>query len=68
MQQSMHAEQDTVVQHIAETTPGGTLEQARGRAFIMFSRGVGMLLLADLQDGAWELPYDVITVPLYELL
>lgn len=65
MQESVHAAQDAVAQHIADTVPGGTLEQARGRAFIMFSRGVGMLVLADLQAGAWELPYDVVTLPLY---
>lgn len=66
MQQSFRALQDQFVVETMEMFPALTQDQARARVFLGQSRGAGVMLLADLQAGAWELPHDVVCVPLLE--
>ena len=66
MRQSVQAAQISVADQIREQKPELGTAQARGIMFIAFARGVGTLLLADLHPGAWELPFDVVAIPLYE--
>ena len=44
--------------------PGSTPDQARGWLHVEFGRGLGSAVLADLHPQAWDLPYDVVLVPL----
>lgn len=59
------AREDLLVYYMAEA-PGISVEQARAKAFLGLARGIGMPLLADLCPAASDLPYDVVSVPLFE--
>lgn len=66
MQASFQAAQSQILAEMMEMFPQLTEDQARARSFLALSRGTGIALLADLQPAAWELPLDVVTVPLVD--
>ena len=64
MQVSFADAQEQVQRETQEIFTHLTAEQASARAFFALARGAGVGLVADLHDGAWQLPHDVVTVPL----
>ena len=66
MQASFAEAQEQVVRETQELFPHLTPERAAARSLVALARGAGVGLIADLHDGAWRLPHDVVTVPLHE--
>lgn len=64
MQASFADAQEQVQRETQEIFPHLTAEQASARAFFALARGAGVGLVAELHQGAWQLPHDVVTVPL----
>lgn len=60
------APRTTAVERVEQSEPTLTEQQARGRAFIGFARGIGYGLLAQFSDDAGALPHDVVAVPLVD--
>lgn len=67
MQANFAAAQEQVLHETQEIFPSLSPDQARARSFLALARGAGVGLVADLQDSAWTLPHDVITVPLTDV-
>lgn len=68
MQETFATVQAEIAARGAALFPDLTPEQVRAKAFVSLARGIGLGLLADLHPPAWQLPHDVVTVPLTDLL
>lgn len=54
------------VWQIANENPDRPAAQLRAYVYTGLALGLGVAVLADLHPGAWQLPYDVVTVPIFD--
>ena len=62
----IEAEQATVVAGYLESVTHLPVGEALARLRIEFAMGMGTVMLAQLIPASWQLPYDVVTVPLID--